>query len=447
MSNLQELIKKIQVGVVNSESYIYYNSDNGKIHKISGKNIPDESYSIFAISSDEVTPILSGARRTDEYIIFRDVSSKQIRLKEIEYQDNHKTAFTMCYQLPIIKNLHDGHAALEKVYEGAEVYVYDPSCDYSKGQCVWYNNNNVYKLATDISANMEFDITTHKIFVENVVLTNLPTQNQSTEKISLQPEYVGVHVDVWYKELPHLAGQHVWLNGTVYKLLEDQAAATEFTMDNARAIVDNVKLYADENKSLKTVQNVAAGDMLLNNNQLYTVQLLSQEFDKDKTSIFFFNTASSMIYYNNENVIEADLSSIDETIVYKDLKLNLIKTADLKNKQIILSGKELYQVQIGKEYDIIVQQNTINKVWSIVINPHTKKFLISSGYSPNETLYFSVTSKYDPNILYRTLEFSVADLLDNKTSVIPFIYDNESDAQNVSIYTAKYFDNYSHEII
>ena len=74
MSNLQELIKKIQVGVVNSESYIYYNSDNGKIHKISGKNIPDENYSIFAISSDEVTPILSGAGRTDEYTIFRDVS-------------------------------------------------------------------------------------------------------------------------------------------------------------------------------------------------------------------------------------------------------------------------------------------------------------------------------------------------------------------------------------
>ena len=446
MSNLQELIKKIQVSAVDPESYIYYNSDNGKIHKISGKNIPDENYSIFAIPSDEVTPILSGARRLDEYIIFRDVSSKQLRLKEIEYQDNHKTALTMCYQLPIIKNSHDGHAALEKVYEGAKVYVYDPSCDYSKGQCVWYNNN-VYKLATDISANMEFDITAHKIFVEDVVLTDLPTQNQSTEKLSMQPEYVGVHVDVWYKELSHLAGQHVWLNGTVYKLLNDQSANSEFTMDNAEIIVSNVKLYADKNKSLKTVQNVSSGDILLDNNQLYSVQLIREEYDKDKISIFFFNAANSMIYYNNENVIEVDLSSIDDTIVHKDLKLNLIKTADLKNKQIILSGKELYQVQIGKEYDIIVQQNTINKTWSIVINPHTKKFLISSGYSPDETLYFSATSKYDPNILYRTLEFSVADLLDNKTSVIPFIYDNESDAQNVSIYTAKYFDNYSHEII
>lgn len=447
MSNLQELIKKIQVSAVDPESYIYYNSDDGKIHKISGKNIPDENYSIFAIPSDEVTPILSGARRLDEYIIFRDVSSKQLRLKEIEYQDNHKTALTMCYQLPIIKNLHDGHAALEKVYEGAEVYVYDPSCNYSKGQCVWYNNNNVYKLATDILANMEFDISVHKLFVKDVVITDLPTQNQSTEKLSMQPEYVGVHVDVWYKELSHLAGQHVWLNGTVYKLLEDQTANSEFTIDNAEVIVSNVKLYADENKSLKTVQNVSSGDILLDNNQLYSVQLIREEYDKDKISIFFFNAASSMIYYNNENVIEVDLSSIHETIVYKDLKLNLIDVADLKNKQIILSGKELYQVQIGKEYDIIVQQNTHNKTWSMIINPYAKQFLQTSGYKLTEKLYFSVTSKYDPNILYRTLEFSVADLLDNKTSVIPFITKLEQDSGDVSIYTAKYFDSYAHEVI
>jgi hypothetical protein len=446
MSSLQELIKKIQVGKVSTDSYVYYDKSNGKIHKISGKNIVDDEYSIFPISSNEVKPILTGEKRIEEFIVYYDLSVKEIRLKEIAYEDNHKTASTLCYQLPVIKNSHDSHMALEHVYEGVEVYVYDPSCDYYKGQCVWYNNN-VYKLATDISANMEFDMSIHKLFVEDVVLTDLPTQNQSTEKLTMQPEYAGVHVDVWYKELSHLAGQHVWLNGTVYKLLEDQAAATEFTMDNAQAIVDNVKLYADENKGLETVQNVVVGDMLLDNNRLCTVQLLVEEFDKDKTSIFFFNTASSMIYYNNNNVIEADLSSIHETIVYKDLKLNLTKTADLKNGQRILSGKELYQVQIDKEYDIIVQQNTISKTWNVVINPYTKKFLLTSGYKSQETLYLSITSKYDPNILYRSLEFKVSDLLDEFKSVIPFIYDIECDEHNVSIYTAKYFDSYAHEVI
>ena len=62
-------------------------------------------------------------------------------------------------------------------------------------------------------------------------------------------------------------------------------------------------------------------------------------------------------------------------------------------------------------------------------------------------MYLSVTAKYDPNILYRSLEFKVADLLSDITSIIPFTLDAESVPQNVSIYTAKYFDSYAHEVI
>jgi len=446
MSSLQDLIKKIQVSAVSTDSYVYYTKETGKIHKISSRNVPIDEYEVIAIPQEEVKPILSGERRTEEFTITYDLSFKQIRLKEIAYDDSHNTASTMCYQLPVIKNSNDSHIMLENVYEGVEVYVYDTACEYSKDQCVWYNNN-VYKLATDISADTEFDLTVHKLFVEDVLITDLPTQNQTTEKLTMQPEYMGIHIDVWYKELSHLAGQHVWLNGVVYKLLNDQDVNTEFTMDNAEKIVGNVKLYADENKDLETVKNVVSGDMLLDNNQLYSVQLIAEKFDKDKISIFFFNSASTIIYYNNENVIKADLSSLDETIVYKDLKLDLIKTPDLKNGQTILSGKCLYQVQVDREYDIIVQQNTQNKTWSMIINPYIKKFLQTSGYKPTETLYFSVTSKYDPNILYRSLEFTVSDLLSEKTSIILFTTELEQDSTDVSIYTAKYFDSYAHEVI
>ena len=107
----------------------------------------------------------------------------------------------------------------------------------------------------------------------------------------------------------------------------------------------------------------------------------------------------------------------------------------------------MYQVQVNKEYDIIVRQNTQNKTWSMMINPYTKKFLQTSGYNPKERLYFSVTSKYDPNILYRSLEFTIGDLLNETQSVIPFIYDIENNSDDVSIYTAKYFENYAHEVI
>tara|TARA_B110000503_G_scaffold83166_1_gene126871 strand:- start:1125 stop:1760 length:636 start_codon:yes stop_codon:yes gene_type:complete len=211
MSDLQSLLKRLSVSPVNTMSYVYYNKVTGKIHKISSKNIPEEGFEVFEVENEEVTPILTGEKRTEEFVIFYDVSLKQIRLKAVAYDDSYSTAATLCYQLPAIK----------------------------------YN---------------------------------------STDDVSL-------------------------------------------------------------------------------------------------------------------------------------------------------------------ESDIVIRQDINNGEWNIRINPHTKKFLRMSGYNLKETLYFSVTSKYDPNILYRSLEFTIGNLISNNVSVIPFIYDTESNANGVSIYTAKYFDSYTHEVI
>lgn len=314
MSDLQSLIKKLNVAPVATQSYIYYEKETGKINKVSSRNTFEEGFNIFEIDTEEVKPILTGERRTEEFTITYDVSSKQVRLKEIAYDDSHNTAATLCYQLPIVNRT---------------------------------NNNG---------------------FVEDY-----------TKIVVLRPEYVGLHIDVWYDELPHLAGQHIWINDTVYKLLTDQPTNTKFTTDNAELIVENVKLYRDKNKALKITDSVAVGDLILK--------------------------------YNNIFVFD-----------YDDCNINL-------------------------ENDIIVRQDTENRSWNISINPHTKKFLRMSGYNPKETLYFSVTAKYDPNILYRSLEFNVGDLLSESVSIIPFICDAEQDPNNVSIYTAKYFENYAHEVI
>ena len=206
MSDLQALVNKLKPSAGINESYIYYDIENGKIHKISGVNRPDDKFSIFPIPTDEVTTILSGERRTEDFIIYYDVSSKQVRLKEAAFDDTYKTADTMCYQLPTIE-----------------------------------------------------DITT-----------------------------------------------------------------------------DN---------------------------------------------------------------------------------------------------------------DIVIQQDTNKGEWNIQINPHTRRFLRTSGYNYIETLYFSITSKYDPNILYRSLEFTIGNLIEDDKLVIPFISDREKNIRDVSIYTAKYFDSYVHRII
>ena len=212
MSSLHDLINRIQISNANKESYIYYDQSTGVIHKVSNKNVPSDEYAIIPIDSEEIKPILSGEKRTDEYIIVYDLSSKQVRLKEITYEDAHSTASTMCYQIP----------------------------------------------------------------------TFFKTETTAAESV---------------------------------------------------------------------------------------------------------------------------------------------------------------------EHDIIIQQDTNNNVWNIEFNVYTEKFLIRTKYARNETLYFSITEKHDPNILYRSLEFTIADLLLQKTITIPFIYDSEHNANNVSIYTAKYFESYAHEVI
>lgn len=418
MSSLHELIKKIQIGKASSDSYVYYDKETGKIHKISSTNNVEEGFEVVAISTDEVKPILTGERRSDEFIITYDVSLKQLRLKEIAYDNDHNTAATMSYQLPVIKNLLSGHASLEEIYEGVDIFMYDPTYDYEIGTCVWYENN-VYKLKKFLTEGVEFNPSEHNLFVEDVILCSLPNQSRIKEKVVVQPEYVGVHVDVWYKELSHLAGQHVWINGAVYRLLNDQDSDTEFNIKNSEKIISNVKLYNDENKMLETNKALVKGDIILDNNKLYSVDFEEQEMDENDISTFF---------YLNSTIT----TTVDD----------LIPVTDLKNGQKLLSGKRLYHLIFNKDYDIIVRQNTQDKVWDMVINPYTKKFLRNT----NEKLYFSITSKYDPNILYRSLEFNVGELIE-KSAVIPFIYDIESSAENVSIYTAKYFDSYAHEVI
>ena len=445
MSNLQDLLKKLNAGPVSTMSYVYYDKENGKIHKISSANTPQEGFEVFEIENSEVNPILSGERRTEEFTIAYDVSLKQIRLKEVAYDDSHNTAATMTYQLPVIKNTQEGHLSLTEVYQGLDVYLWDITKSYIRGDFVW-SNNIVYKLNTDIEKNAKLNTTTHTVFVDDVLLTTVPTQSHIVTKTVMNPEYTGIHVDVWYKELSHLAGQHVWLNGNVYKISEDTAADTEFTMDNATVIIGNVLLYADENKLLPTTSKLSLGNIILNNNSIYSIQEEKEQINKDKSSVFFYNALSTLLYYNNKSCLEINLAD-DDSIESNDMRLNLTSSDNLKNGQTILSGKRLYQVQTEKAYDIIVQQNTLSKAWNLLLNPYTKKFLQTSGYNPKETLYFSVTSKYDPNILYRSLEFTVGDLLSDVTSVILFSTEDEEDPQNVSIYTAKYFDSYAHEVI
>ena len=104
MSNLESLLKKLKVDNSNIGSYVYYTKSTGKIHKISSSNKPDSDYKTILIAAEEVKPLLTGQRRTEEFIISYDFILKKIILKEISSDRSYKTVDLMCYQLPVLND-------------------------------------------------------------------------------------------------------------------------------------------------------------------------------------------------------------------------------------------------------------------------------------------------------------------------------------------------------
>ena len=448
MSDLQTLIKRISIDPVHNESFVYYDIDNGKISKVSSKNIYTEGLSILPVPSEEIQPILTGEKKTEDFIVTYDVSLKQMRVKEITYDDTHNSAATMTYKLPVIMQSHDAHFTLKRIYEGTNIFVWDKTKRYKTNDHIYYNTS-IYKINKDIEHNTDFNTDEHQEIKTDVVLTTIPTQTHSIEIPVYTSQYAGINVDVWYDNLSHLGGQHVWYQNSVYKILKDQDADTKFTLDNAALLVSDVKLFEDENIHLKFDTNLYPGDIILKNNKLYSISFEKTEIEKDKSLVFFYNSKNTKITYdpNNNEYEETDLNKDSKEKTKNDISLDLVKTEDLLNGQIVLCGMNLFIVEVSRDYDIIIQQNTVSKYWNIQVNPYTKRFLRTSGYRPSENLYFSITAKHDPNLLIRSLEFKISDLLTEMNPVIPFKYESEADPNDVSIFTAKYFDSYAHEVL
>lgn len=338
----------------------------------------------------------------------------------------------------------NGHHVFDEIYEGVDVNVWLKADSYSKGSFVFYNNN-IYKLLQDNTENEEFDQKNAVIFVENVKLTTTTTFDHN---ISLQtniPIYEGIHVDVWYKELSHKAGQHIWHKGTVYRLKKDQKANTNFKKSNTDVIVEDVILFEDENNMLKFDDPKIKGDKFLSFNKLYIKDDYKIDHNKTYSEVYFYSNNNVIML--SDDVIQVVNISTKEIFSLDEDKLNINNIDTVNNGEKVLVGKKLYIVHTNKEIDLLIIQNNLAKHWEVSINPTTKAFLRTSGYSNNDTVYFSITAKYDPNILYESLTIPIQDLISHEEVIITFNDKLDYESLEPSLYTTKYFENYAHEVI
>ena len=469
MSDLKELLKNLSANIeISTICYVHYDPNDGRIEKISTKNVSSENFAILEVQYDSVKDILNGTKKTENFVVIYDISLKQHALRELSYESELDTVEHLLHELPTFRATSS--SLFEHVYDGVEVDVWLPNRKYLQNSLVWYRNN-VYKLLQDTFSE-KFPNDVAEVFIEDVLITNVKSNFYKNIKKSIfTPVFTGIHVDVWYDKLRHLKGQHVWHNNCVYKLLNNQEKDTEFNKNNVELILENVKLYNDENTSLKFDQNLIHGDYCLDNNNLFlfedsTVENLTQD-DKFVKMIFFHVSDFEIIVFDSEIDKFVSMTIIEKDDTMKlllepteiDIEMIVPSTSDAGNEigisnelpkgQKVLVERKIYEVHNLKdsEYEIHLQQNYLEDRWEIFLNPSTKRSMLKSNFFGNDMLFFSITEKHDPNVLYRSLSFNIRELISNESIIHPFKYKWEFDKKDVSIYTPKFFKNYIHEIL
>ena len=138
---------------------------------------------------------------------------------------------------------------------------------------------------------------------------------------------------------------------------------------------------------------------------------------------------------------------VEYDIVSKKLNLKELKKPVAEDERSLLTFKEIPVIQKTKKIDVLVQQDFKNCVWKIFLSDKISESLKQEAVYIRSSLFFSITQKNNPNILYRTINCSIAELVENEFVEFPFESQFEIDKVNLSVYTSTYFDVYKYEVL
>lgn len=193
------------------------------------------------------------------------------------------------------------------------------------------------------------------------------------------------------------------------------------------------------------------------NHQISTVSESFVYYDKETSKIQ--KISNKQEEYKDFECFKIETEVVKDIILGKKKSDNFIVTYDLSEKRLTVKEKtyesdldsiryKLYEVPSAKDlnYDVKIIQDFKKKCWRIKLGKETTKELKNSRYNSNDLIYFSITQKHNPNILYKALEIKLKELLNDKI-VYEFSYDWEFNKSDISIYTPKFFKSYMYEVI
>lgn len=149
-------------------------------------------------------------------------------------------------------------------------------------------------------------------------------------------------------------------------------------------------------------------------------------------------------YDSVKALLEGKESLVDYKVEYDFLeKKYMLKHIKLFN-QDQLKDAFMMEIEACENADITIIRDKKQKVWRLEIGDDLTSASETQGVILDPTLqHYSITKKYDPNVLYRLIRFEKTD----NGYTVPFAYDFEVDSVDVSIYTTRKFSTYSYEVI
>jgi len=176
-------------------------------------------------------------------------------------------------------------------------------------------------------------------------------------------------------------------------------------------------------------------------------------FDKDSgniTSITNSNETGNYFEIDFESVkslLSGAERIVDYKVVYDTRKFEYEIVP--KNQSIVSIDADdlIYKITTLQQPQISVIQNKKENKWTVEISEQLKSVLEEKGARLEEILFFSITQKDNPNILYRTFSCKICDLIKSKKIDFEYISQEELKDSALSIYTSRKFEYYSHEVI
>lgn len=128
----------------------------------------------------------------------------------------------------------------------------------------------------------------------------------------------------------------------------------------------------------------------------------------------------------------------------KEQRYNIVHDQDTI---VVYADDLIFNIKQLKDAQVKILQDINRSEWKISASSTIKEQMKTVQSRLEETMYFSITEKGNPNILYNHFYVSIKDIIEQEFVSFPFSSQEEQTFDLVSVYTNRKFDKYTHEVI